>query len=56
MCVLFGLFFYELYSLDLHIKIRLALVNLQWNVCKNRIENQTSSKFMGMGSACLLIS
>ena len=45
------------YRLDLHDKTCIALANLQWNICRNGIENQTSSCLVMVNvSVGLLIS
>ena len=58
MWVLFGMFFIftNFYILDLHNKTRVALANLQLNICKNQIEIHTfPNVVMVIGLGCLLI-
>ena len=57
-CYLIPFFmFSNFYQLELHNKAHVALANLQWIMCKNRIENRTSlALVMVIGSACLLFS
>ena len=47
--------FSNFYQLDLHNKTRVALANLQWNICKNQIENQTSSLFSYGYQKCMFV-
>ena len=59
MWALSGSFFMlsNFYRLDLLHPTRVALPDLQWNICKNRINNRTSpASLMVIGSACLLVS
>ena len=57
--LLFGSFFtfFRFYRFHLHNKTRVALTNLGWNICKNRIKNwMFPDLVMISGSVCLLVS